>query len=67
MLVIMNQIKNSILVVGLCLIVLNLQAEPKEASGYNQPPQKLLNIMRAPAPPYPMVSPARDQIGRAHV
>jgi dipeptidyl aminopeptidase/acylaminoacyl peptidase len=38
-------------------------ARPAEAtSGYNQPPQKILDVMRAPAPPIPRVSPTHDTI-----
>jgi dipeptidyl aminopeptidase/acylaminoacyl peptidase len=32
------------------------------ASGYNQPPQFILNVMRAPSPPQPFVSPAHNAI-----
>jgi dipeptidyl aminopeptidase/acylaminoacyl peptidase len=32
------------------------------ASGYNQPPQNILEVMRAPSPPQPMVSPTHDSI-----
>ncbi len=40
-------------------------ARPAEAtSGYNQPPQKILDVMRAPAPPIPRVSPTHDTILR---
>jgi len=31
-------------------------------SGYNQPPQNILDIMRAPSPPVPYVSPTGDRI-----
>ena len=31
-------------------------------SGYNQPPQYVLDVMHAPAPPQPVVSPAQDAI-----
>src|ERR1700757_2918776 len=38
-------------------------AKPSEAaSGYNQPPKNILDVMQAPSPPYPMVSPTHDQI-----
>src|SRR5215467_142521 len=38
-------------------------AKPAEtASGYNQPPQYILDVMRAPEPPQPMVSPTHDAI-----
>lgn len=32
------------------------------ASGYNQPPQFILDVMRAPSPPQPLVSPTHDAI-----
>ena len=32
------------------------------ASGYNQPPKYILDVMRAPAPPQPIVSPTQDAI-----
>lgn len=31
-------------------------------SGYNLPPKNILDVMRAPAPPYPLVSPTKDTI-----
>ena len=38
-------------------------ARPAEAtSGYNQPPKNILDVMRAPAPPIPRVSPTHDTI-----
>ena len=33
-----------------------------KVSGYDQPPQNILDIMRAPSPPVPYVSPAHDRI-----
>ena len=39
------------------------KAKPAEsASGYNQPPQNILDVMRAGSPPQPMVSPSHDAI-----
>jgi dipeptidyl aminopeptidase/acylaminoacyl peptidase len=32
------------------------------ASGYNQPPKDILDVMRAPSPPVPVVSPSQDSI-----
>ncbi|MES2106977.1 MAG: prolyl oligopeptidase family serine peptidase [Pseudomonadota bacterium] len=32
------------------------------ASGYSQPPKNILDVMRAPSPPAPSVSPARDKM-----
>jgi dipeptidyl aminopeptidase/acylaminoacyl peptidase len=38
-------------------------ARPVEAaSGYNQPPKNILDVMHAPSPPYPVVSPTHDAI-----
>jgi dipeptidyl aminopeptidase/acylaminoacyl peptidase len=38
-------------------------AKPAEtASGYNQPPKNILDVMHAPSPPYPSVSPTHDSI-----
>ena len=38
-------------------------AKPVEhASGYNQPPKNILDVMHAPSPPVPMVSPTHDTI-----
>ncbi len=31
-------------------------------SGYNVPPKNILDVMRAPSPPYPLVSPTHDTI-----
>ena len=36
---------------------------PAEAkSGYNQPPKNILDVMQAPSPPVPLVSPTQDAI-----
>jgi len=32
-----------------------------KGSGYNQPPQELLNVMRAPPPPIPLMSPRQNR------
>jgi len=34
----------------------------ESASGYNQPPKNILDVMRAPSPPVPRVSPTQDTI-----
>src|SRR5271156_2813209 len=34
----------------------------ENASGYNQPPKNILDVMRAPSPPVPRVSPTEDAI-----
>jgi hypothetical protein len=35
---------------------------PENASGYNQPPKNILDVMRAPSPSMPRVSPTQDAI-----
>ena len=40
---------------------LSLGATPA-ASGYNQPPKEVLEVLHAPPPPEPMVSPTRERI-----
>jgi dipeptidyl aminopeptidase/acylaminoacyl peptidase len=35
---------------------------PEDANGYNQPPKNILDVMRAPSPPMPRVSPTQDAI-----
>jgi dipeptidyl aminopeptidase/acylaminoacyl peptidase len=37
-------------------------AAPASASGYNQPPKEILDVMRAPSPPLPVLSPTRDRM-----
>ena len=37
-------------------------APAQSASGYDQPPKEILDVMRAPSPSYPNVSPAQDMI-----
>ena len=32
------------------------------SSAYNQPPKEILDVMRAPAPPSPSLSPTRDKL-----
>ena len=34
----------------------------ESASGYNVPPKNILDVMHAPSPPYPLVSPTQDTI-----
>ena len=38
------------------------EASTEGASGYNQPPKNILDVMHAPFPPYPAVSPTQDTI-----
>ena len=35
---------------------------PEATSGYNLPPKEILDVMRAPSPPMPVVSPTEDSI-----
>lgn len=37
-------------------------AQTKPAPGYSQPPKAILDVMRAPSPPSPMISPSRDRM-----
>jgi dipeptidyl aminopeptidase/acylaminoacyl peptidase len=37
-------------------------AAPAKASGYSQPPQAILDIMRAPSPPSPYLNPTHDRM-----
>src|SRR5580704_17468078 len=37
-------------------------AAPDATSGYNKPPQNILDVMLAPAPPMPIMSPTNDTI-----
>src|SRR5580658_9901927 len=37
-------------------------APAEGVSGYNQPPKNILDVMRAPTPPQPAVSPTHDSI-----
>jgi hypothetical protein len=37
-------------------------AAPRSATGYDQPPQAILDVMRAPSPPLPDVSPTHDRM-----
>jgi dipeptidyl aminopeptidase/acylaminoacyl peptidase len=39
-----------------------LAASVESASGYNQPPKNILDVMHAPSPPVPLVSPTQDTI-----
>jgi dipeptidyl aminopeptidase/acylaminoacyl peptidase len=40
----------------------NEAAQIDSKSGYNLPPKNILDVMRAPLPPYPLVSPTHDTI-----
>lgn len=37
-------------------------AQTKASSGYSQPPKAILDVMRAPSPPSPVISPSRDRM-----
>jgi len=38
------------------------QNDPVDASGYNLPPKNVLDVLRAPLPPYPVISPTSGDI-----
>src|SRR5580693_4763642 len=40
----------------------SLAVPAQSASGYDLPPKEILDVMRAPSPPRPVVSPAEDPI-----
>ena len=44
------------------LFALSALAMSDDGSGYDKPPQNILNVMRAPRPPQPVVSPTREAI-----
>jgi dipeptidyl aminopeptidase/acylaminoacyl peptidase len=47
----------------LCLLVAALAARPMPVfAGYDQPPKNILEVMHAPSPPTPNVSPTKDAI-----
>ena len=49
--------------VVVCAMSMPLAAQSdSSASGYNLPPKNILDVMRAPSPPSPVVSPTRDTI-----
>jgi len=50
------------LLAGTVFVVTSAQATPDGASGYDKPPQYILDVMHAPSPPVPEVSPAHDMI-----
>jgi len=53
------------LLISAALAVAQTQAAPEaqpSASGYNQPPKNILDVMHAPSPPVPDVSPTRDKL-----
>ena len=48
---------------ALAAAITSAAAQKAPAPGaYNQPPQAILDVMRAPSPPTPVVSPTRDQL-----
>jgi dipeptidyl aminopeptidase/acylaminoacyl peptidase len=49
---------------GACLAyaVLPSTAQSKTASGYDLPPKNILDVMQAPAPPHPVISPTKDKL-----
>jgi dipeptidyl aminopeptidase/acylaminoacyl peptidase len=55
----LNRLFAGVLVVCSASVPLRAQSD---ASGYNQPPKNILDVMRAPSPPIPIVSPTQDSI-----
>src|SRR5580704_2221202 len=52
-------------VIVTCAVSLPVAAQSgsvEAASGYNQPPKNILDVMHAPSPPVPRVSPTQDAI-----
>src|SRR5262245_39832531 len=45
-----------------CVFLFGATAPAFAASGYDKPPQAVLDVLHAPSPPQPMVSPTRDTI-----
>jgi hypothetical protein len=37
-------------------------AEPEASSGYDRPPQNILDVLHAPSPPVPYVNPTHDTV-----
>ena len=50
------------LLVAASLVVLNANLFAQTNSGYNQPDKAILDVMHAPSPPHPLVSPTYDYI-----
>ncbi|HEY1435732.1 MAG TPA: S9 family peptidase, partial [Thermoanaerobaculia bacterium] len=55
------RLRTSILALISVLVAVAGSAEPA-GSGYDKPPQNVLDVLHAPAPPNPFVSPTRDRI-----
>ena len=45
-----------------CAMSAPLAAQSQAASGYDKPPKELLDVLHAPSPPVPLVSPTEDTI-----
>ncbi len=52
----------AILLAGTMFLPIAAGQSDASASGYNKPPQNILDVMNAPAPPVPRVSPTHDEI-----
>ncbi|MGA7992750.1 MAG: prolyl oligopeptidase family serine peptidase [Thermoanaerobaculia bacterium] len=50
------------LVALLVALVASVATAQPAKSGYDKPPQNVLDVLHAPSPPYPYVSPTRDRI-----
>lgn len=61
----LRSLVSATLAVGMTSHTLAAPAAPaaaNTASAYNQPPKEILDVMRAPPPPSPSLSPARDKL-----
>src|SRR5262250_2138209 len=52
----------STLITLLAILVSSLTAAPSPGAGYDKPPQNVLDVLHAPSPPNPVVSPTNDRI-----
>src|SRR5580765_6839138 len=52
----------AVLATLLAIVTARAAAEAPAASGYDKPPQHVLDVLHAPSPPSPYVSPTADRI-----
>jgi hypothetical protein len=45
-----------------CATFVPIAAQSEGTSGYDKPPKNILDVMHAPSPPIPVVSPTQDSI-----
>src|SRR5476649_2913593 len=62
----LRQMSRSIAALSICAAFTSALAQTPSTeaalSGYSRPPKEILEVMRSPSPPTPMVSPRRDMI-----